>query len=76
MEVFVGKVNKILDDFATFPRLKVISLTDDKKEHSVKTVCYLCGEKIDQGKINFIIVSDYRRYREKHQCNHLIYNIT
>ena len=54
LDVFVEKMNKILDDFANFRRQK-IDLTDvEKREQKGKTICYLRWEKFNRNVRNFI----------------------
>ena len=42
-------MNKILDNFAYFPRKIKMNMTDDEnREYETKEACYLCGDEFNQ----------------------------
>ena len=49
MDVFFETMNKILDNFAYFPRKIKMNMTDDEnREYKTKAACYLCGDEFNQ----------------------------
>ena len=53
LDVFVEKMNKILDDFANFRRQKIDVTDVEKREQKGKTICYLRWEKFNRNVRNF-----------------------